>query len=154
MMKPLDILKAGLQALWKLTETRKRKLNLWENQDTTESDEAEVEMKYDYNCHASMHAHRTYPETCGAVVRFSVLGEGERVTSGVHATSLHHMHHTLIFVHASRPINLTTGSSTYFNGSEIHVVLPFTHPPGRYKAEIIQQNKGKCEYGVQDAFSL
>ena len=41
MTKPLDILKAGLQALWKLTETQKRKLeaDLKANQSITASDE-------------------------------------------------------------------------------------------------------------------
>jgi hypothetical protein len=41
MTKPLDILKAGLQALWKLTEAQKRKLDadLQTNQSITACDE-------------------------------------------------------------------------------------------------------------------
>jgi hypothetical protein len=60
--KPLNILKAGLQAFWRLTETRKGNLRLISaNQSITESDEAEVEMRYDYDCHVSTHAHCTSP---------------------------------------------------------------------------------------------
>jgi len=34
---------------------RKLEADFWENQGITESDEAEVEMRYDYSCHASTH---------------------------------------------------------------------------------------------------